>query len=155
MADLGGPFTPAQSNEKFARYATSWTTLGISRWALEDMKGQFQGYCGVMYRPDSAHPLGAHYEIGWRLCRSAWGKGIAARAAVLALEHAWATIGANEILSYTAPDNFRSQKVMSRLALARYPERDFKAKYDGQPTMWHGLVWGAIRPESAASSTSR
>jgi RimJ/RimL family protein N-acetyltransferase len=146
MADLGGPFTVVKSNEKFNRYASAWGDYGISRWALIDIEAKFVGYCGVMYRADTNHPLGAHYEIGWRLCRCAWGKGYAYRAATLALEHAWATISATEILSYTAPDNLLSQKVMSRLSLTRFPERDFSANYEDFSAPWHGLVWGATRP---------
>jgi RimJ/RimL family protein N-acetyltransferase len=143
MADLGGPLAPQKSREKFARYANAWHKHSISRWALEDMDGGFLGYCGVMFRPDVDHPLGAHYEIGWRLCRHVWGKGFAVKAANLALEHAWATINPSEILSYTAPDNKRSQKVMERLGLTRYPERDFFATYEGFPNPWNGLVWAA------------
>jgi RimJ/RimL family protein N-acetyltransferase len=146
MADLGGPFLARQSQEKFNRYSRAWEENGISRWALMDATGKFVGYCGVMYRSDATHPLGVHHEIGWRLCRSAWGKGYASRAATLALEHAWANLSATEILSYTAPDNLRSQGVMLRLSLTRFHERDFLATYEGLSTPWHGLVWGATRP---------
>jgi RimJ/RimL family protein N-acetyltransferase len=146
MADLGGPFTDARSEEKFKRYTSAWDEYGVSRWALMDGEGKFVGYCGVMYRGDTDHPLGAHYEIGWRLCRGAWGKGYAYGAAILALEHAWATINVTEILSYTGPDNLRSQKVMSRLSLTRLHDRDFFATYEDFPTSWHGLVWGITRP---------
>jgi RimJ/RimL family protein N-acetyltransferase len=51
------------------------------------------------------------------------------------------------VLSYTAPDNLRSQAVMARLGLARAPHRDFTADYDGTP--WSGRVWVA-RPEMFA-----
>jgi RimJ/RimL family protein N-acetyltransferase len=146
MADLGGPMEAAQSHEKFNRYANAWAEHGISRWALEDNAGNFIGYCGVMFRPDIAHPLGPHYEIGWRLYRDAWGKGFAYRSAILALKHAWTSIGPLEILSYTAPDNVRSQKVMSRSGLKRCPTRDFYATYDGFPEPWHGLVWSSQKP---------
>jgi hypothetical protein len=44
---------------------------------------------------------------------------------------------ASEVLSYTAPDNLRSQAVMARLSLDRDPGRDFTS--DG----WRGLVWVA------------
>jgi RimJ/RimL family protein N-acetyltransferase len=54
--------------------------------------------------------------------------------------HGW-----EEVLSYTAPDNIRSQAVMGRLGLARAPDRDFVANYD-TVAAWTGLVWVA-RPE--------
>ena len=47
-----------------------------------------------------------------------------------------------EVLSYTAPDNSRSQSVMRKLGLERDTARDFVASNDlvGE---WRGLVWVA------------
>jgi hypothetical protein len=41
MADLGGPFEQAASNEKFDRYRDAWSVHGISRWALADRENGF------------------------------------------------------------------------------------------------------------------
>ena len=49
-------------------------------------------------------------------------------------------VGLTEVLSYTAPDNVRSQWVMERLGLRRDPSCDFSAEYD-QVGRWRGLVW--------------
>ncbi|MFY7927465.1 MAG: GNAT family N-acetyltransferase [Oligoflexus sp.] len=146
MADLGGVFDREASDAKFDRYRDAWLLHGISRWAVVSARGQFLGYTGVMRRTDLDHPLGSHYEIGWRFCRSAWGKGLATRSALQALHHAWTVLETHEILSYTAANNLRSQNVMSRLGLKRDEARDFTAMYPkGQ---WSGLVWVAGRPSS-------
>jgi RimJ/RimL family protein N-acetyltransferase len=97
-----------------------------------------------MYRADATHPLGRHHEIGWRLCRAAWGKGIASNVARRALLHAWGVVADNVIYSYTAPDNLRSQAVMARLGLLRKSQLDFTADYPLGP--WTGWVWTAERP---------
>lgn len=76
--------------------------------------------------------------------RSAWGKGFASEAARAALHDGFGRHGWTEVLSYTAPDNLRSQAVMGRLGLAREPHRDFTAGYGDDA--WRGLVWVA-RPE--------
>jgi RimJ/RimL family protein N-acetyltransferase len=146
MADLGGPFDHNASDQKFDRYKAAWLTDGISRWAVVDPSGKFLGYAGVMKCADSAHPLGSHYEIGWRFCRDAWGKGYATRSARLALEHAWTVLNVSEIFSYTAADNVRSQRVMERLFLKRASNRDFTARYPRGS--WSGLVWVAEHPLS-------
>jgi RimJ/RimL family protein N-acetyltransferase len=146
MADLGGPLTRPRSDEKFERYAAAWGSYGISRWAIEDHSGEFLGYAGVMLRPDAGHPLGPHYELGWRLCRCAWGKGYASESAQMALDHAWRTISAPIIYSYTAPDNLRSQAVMRRLALQRESVHDFQVPLDLVHREWTGWVWVASRP---------
>jgi RimJ/RimL family protein N-acetyltransferase len=148
MADLGGPSDENVSREKFERYSDAWKVNGISRWAVVDQpSGNFLGYAGVMFRADAEHPLGSHYEIGWRFCRNAWGRGLATESARQALGHAWSTINATEIVSYTAPDNIRSQNVMQRLGLRRDPDRDFTARYPKGD--WTGLMWVADHPHAA------
>jgi RimJ/RimL family protein N-acetyltransferase len=86
------------------------------------------------------HPLGPHYEVGWRFVRNAWGYGYASESARAALAHAVDRIGQHEILSYTSPDNKKSRAVMERLNLVRAPARDFVTMTArGEP--WQGLVW--------------
>jgi RimJ/RimL family protein N-acetyltransferase len=144
MADLGGPFDRSASDAKFDRYRDAWTIDGISRWVIANPAGRFLGYAGVMKRSDPDHPLGTHYEIGWRLHRDAWGKGYATQSARCALDHAWGVLDVDEIVSYTAADNQRCQNVMARLDLKRDGARDFTAHYPRGD--WTGLVWVAQRP---------
>ncbi|MCU6454013.1 GNAT family N-acetyltransferase [Sphingomonas sp. A2-49] len=145
MADLGGPFADAAIREKFDRYRDAWSIDGISRWAIVDRaSGAFLGYAGVMFRADRGHPLGLHHEIGWRLRRDAWGRGLATAGARVALDHAWRTLTSMEIVAYTAIDNRRSQEVMRRVGLDRAAHRDFTARYPKGD--WTGLVWVARRP---------
>lgn len=145
MLDLGGPIGRAASDAKLDRYVAAFNQHGVCRWVIENRTGDFLGYAGVMPAgPD--HPLGRHFEIGWRLVRSAWGHGYATEAAQGALDDAFTRLGLQEIVSYTAPDNLRSQAVMARLGLQRNENRDFTVHYDNIGA-WHGLVWvtGASR----------
>lgn len=142
MWDFGFTLSRAESNAKLDRYAAAWRDHGLSRWAVERLDGQYLGYVGVLPgRPD--HPLGVHHEIGWRLVRAAWGQGYATEAARAAIDDAFARTRLDEILAYTAPDNYRSQAVMARLGLARDATRDFDL-VQTEPT-WRGLVWVARR----------
>ncbi len=147
MADIGGPFDESASREKFERYSDAWKVNGISRWAVVDQPSdQFFGYAGVMLRTDAEHPLGSHYEIGWRFCRDAWGRGLATESARKALDHAWSALNTTEIVSYTAAENIRSQNVMQRLGLRRDRSRDFTARYPKGD--WTGLMWVADHPNN-------
>jgi RimJ/RimL family protein N-acetyltransferase len=140
MTDYGGPVSRSESAEKFERYLAAERDHRVSRWAVESPDGAFLGYAGVMPRHAKDHPLGAHYEVGWRFTRAAWGHGYATESARAALRHAVDQIGLREILSYTSPDNERSQAVMARLNLARDPARDFVTpRSSGEP--WQGMVW--------------
>lgn len=141
MHDLGGPISRQQSDAKFERYCRALKLHGTSRWVVLSLEGQFLGYSGVMFRPDANHPLGPHYEVGWRFVRSAWGQGFATESAAAALGHALNEIGLREVLSYTSPDNKRSLAVIARLGLKRESSRDFDLKVAGSPGVWRGLVW--------------
>lgn len=140
MNDQGGPIGRPDSDAKLDYYATAWREHDVSRWAVEDRAGRFLGYAGVMLRTADEHPLGRHFEIGWRFVRDAWGYGYATESAKAALADAFERIRPNEILSYTSADNTRSQAVMARLKLRRAPSRDFTARYPNVGP-WHGMVW--------------
>lgn len=142
MRDLGGPITRAESDAKLERYMAAFDRHGFCRWAIEGHDGRFHGYAGVMPAREG-HPLGPHFEIGWRLIRRAWGHGYASEAARAALSDIFYRVGLTEVLSYTAPDNLKSQRVMERLGLRRDPSRDFTADYDNVGR-WQGLVWVAL-----------
>jgi RimJ/RimL family protein N-acetyltransferase len=141
MADLGGPFARAQSDDKLGRYITAARETEHSRLAIFSDSNEFLGYCGIMERVICG--LGFHYDLGWRLNKRAWGHGYASEAARAVLRDALETNGLKEVLAYTGPDNLRSQKVMERLNLRRRPELDFSMELDGLNAPWTGWVWSA------------
>jgi RimJ/RimL family protein N-acetyltransferase len=140
MADLGGPLSRKASDAKFDRYIAAFARYGLCRWALEDGDGDFLGYVGIM--PSRAnHPLGPHFDVGWRLMRAAWGKGYATEAARAALGDAFERIGLTEALVYTSADNARSLAVIARLNLQRAAALDYSEALG--ESEWRGMVWQA------------
>ncbi|WP_202367949.1 GNAT family N-acetyltransferase [Mesorhizobium sp. L-2-11] len=140
MADLGGPVDEAESKLKFDRYCVAQREYGVGRWAAESLDGVFLGYAGVMPRMAGDHPLGPHFEVGWRFKRKAWGSCYATESAGAALIHAVGVAGITGIVSYTSTHNLRSQAVMKRLGLVRQPALDFAFPVEnGQE--WSALVW--------------
>ena len=152
MADVGSLLDRQESDEKLDRYEAAFERDAISRWAVETRTGEFLGYCGVMIHDDPTHPLGAHAEIGWRLLSTRWGKGYATESAEAAISDARGRRGLTEIMSYTAPENARSQAVMRRIGLTRRPDLDFTHTYAGQS--WKLLVWTVPESWSGRSPTS-
>ncbi|KNF08350.1 acetyltransferase, GNAT family [Gottschalkia purinilytica] len=56
-------------------------------------------------------------EIGWRLKKEAWGKGYATEGAKACLKYGFEQLGFEEIYSFTAKINTRSQNVMKKLGM--------------------------------------
>jgi RimJ/RimL family protein N-acetyltransferase len=149
MLDLGGPLDRPRSDAKLDRYIDAFERHGFSRWVIEARDGEFLGYAGILpSQPE--HPLGRHFEIGWRLVRKAWGHSYATEAARIALKDAFERIGLKEVFAYTSLENVRSQAVMARLVLRREPMRDFTTTYGTHH--WRGLVWVAENGDSRASA---
>jgi RimJ/RimL family protein N-acetyltransferase len=87
------------------------------------------------------HPLGPHFDLGYRLTRAAWGKGYATEAARAALSDAFVRTGLTEVLAYTTAGNARSLGVIARLNLQRAASLDYSEPLgDGE---WRGMVWQA------------
>jgi RimJ/RimL family protein N-acetyltransferase len=101
---------------------------GWGLWALEvaegEDRGSFVGFTGLAV-PSWDAAFTPCVEIGWRLPRWAWGRGYASEAARAALRVAFAELGLEEVLSFTAVPNERSQAVMRRIGMTRDLEGDF------------------------------
>lgn len=142
MHDHPRPLSRTESDAKLAKYQGAIESLGFGRMALE-VGGEFVGYVGTMpIWPE--HAVAPGVEIGWRLVRRAWGRGLATSAARSALQHDFETQRFEEVISYTSPTNMRSRAVMARLGLTREPRRDFGYEVDG--SAYEAMVFVA-RPD--------
>jgi RimJ/RimL family protein N-acetyltransferase len=98
---------------------------GFGLWAVEVADAaQFIGFVGLNV-PNFAAPFMPAVEVGWRLDRAFWGKGYATEGAQAALTFGFETVGLHEIVSFTAPANARSRRVMERLGMTHNPADDF------------------------------
>jgi RimJ/RimL family protein N-acetyltransferase len=84
----------------------------------------FIGFVGLA-RPSFYAPFTPCVEVGWRLARSAWGRGYATEAARAVLAHGFGTLRLPEVVSFTAMGNEPSRAVMRRLGMHRDPAEDF------------------------------
>lgn len=102
-------------------------TYGYGLYAVEVKGGEaFVGFVGLHSLLDDPDLDFADAEVGWRLARTAWGRGYATEAARASLEHGFLTCELEEVVSFTAVQNIRSQKVMQRLGMRRDPADDFE-----------------------------
>jgi RimJ/RimL family protein N-acetyltransferase len=111
---IGGELPAGQVDEVSRAIAAHWDAHGFGLWAVV-VEGGCVGFCGA------AHP-GEHWpqevqaatELGWRLARDAWGRGLTtygARRALAVLEDD------HRIISLIAPGNERSIAVARRLGM--------------------------------------
>ena len=115
----------AESDALVDRFAADWAELGFGLWALERRSdGRFIGYTGL-WRPRFEAQFTPAVEVGWRLARDAWGQGYATEAARASLGFGFDSLGLDQIVSFTVPDNVRSRRVMERLGMHRDPADDF------------------------------
>jgi RimJ/RimL family protein N-acetyltransferase len=98
-----------------------WREHGFGLYALESREAQqagaLLGFAGVAY-PTFLPALAARPEIGWRLARAAWGRGLATEAALAVRDHAFAALGMDELISVIHPENARSRRVAQKLGMA-------------------------------------
>lgn len=115
--------TREQSDQFAGRIIDSLEREGFGLWAL-DVDDRFAGFVGLN-RTAFETPMGPHVEIGWRLARWAWGRGLATEAANAVQKHALDDLGLPEIYSFTTVKNIRSEAVMRRIGMTRRPDLDF------------------------------
>jgi len=125
MEHFPAPLTAVESDALVDRIEASFDARGYGLWALERRSdGAFLGFTGLL-DVDFDAPFAPAVEVGWRLAHHAWGHGYASEAAGAAVAHAFAVVGADEVVSFTAKRNTRSIAVMERIGMRRDPADDF------------------------------
>lgn len=90
---------------------------GWGPWAVElKTTQQFIGVVGLQ-RVDVNLPVAPGVEIAWRLAKSHWGRGYATEAAKASLEYATDVLKVDQVISFTATLNTRSQAVMKKIGM--------------------------------------
>jgi RimJ/RimL family protein N-acetyltransferase len=113
-----------ESIASFERLRRAIDERGWGLWAVE-IDSAFAGLCG-MNIPSFVAPFMPCTEIGWRFRPEFWGRGLAHRAALQALQFGFQTLKLREIVSFTAAINLRSRKLMERLQFQRDLAGDFE-----------------------------
>ncbi len=117
--------TRRESDGLVDRIEEHFEVHGFGLWAVELIEtGEFAGYVGLAHATFPAHFTPA-VEVGWRLARRFWGRGLAPEGAAAALTDGFDRLGFDEIVSFTAATNLKSRRVMDKLAMSHDPADDF------------------------------
>src|SRR5690606_29639318 len=87
----------------------------LGYWSIfpKDDPNAFLGW--ILLTPEDAEE--PDIEIGWRLIRSAWGKGYATEAAMPVLDHAFQTVGLDRVIADINPHNAASLRVAGKIGM--------------------------------------
>ena len=115
---------------------------GYGFWAaVEKSTGEFLGW--FHFRPPPDGGLANEPELGYRLRRSAWGKGYGTEGSRALIDKGFAELGARRVFAQTMAVNTASRRVMEKagLTFVRTFHQDWPYKIDGDE---HGDVEYAL-----------
>ena len=135
---LNRPVGAAATRAFVAMVHAHWQEHGFGFWAVQsresDNEGAFLGFIGAGH-PSYLPELSARVEIGWRLARNAWGRGLATEGARAARDHLFEALELPELISIIHPENVRSQAVARKLGMS-VSERVHNPVIDMEIEVW-------------------
>lgn len=116
---------------------------GLGRWAALDRgTGDFLGWFALDPSPD-----GTEAELGYRLRRSAWGRGLATEGSRALVRYAFDRVGVRRVWAETMAVNDRSRRVLAKAGLRHV--RTFHLQWDDPtPGTEHGEVEYEVRADA-------
>lgn len=110
---------------------------GYGLYAVEELNsGEFVGFIGLSI-PTFESWFTPCVEIGWRLRKDVWNKGLATEGAQRCLHYAFENLRLETIYSFTAALNKRSERVMEKIGMTRVGEFDYPKVAPESPLRKH------------------
>ena len=138
----GRPRSDDQIRDFIARQQNHLRQRGFCLWKLLlKADARLIGFCGLQpLELDGASEV----EIGWRLMKDQWGRGLATEAAHVALHHAVAHARLLRIVAIAMPENRPSLRVMEKLGMT-YERATEK---EGFPVVVYSCHFSASTPQN-------
>jgi len=95
-----------------------WGFWAVSLKDGSEKNDAFIGFVGLNDTHSDLH-FAPCVEIAWRLGKESWGQGYATEAARASLKFAFEELALDEVVSFTAVINKRSQQVMERIGMTK------------------------------------
>ena len=116
----GAPLTRTESDRLLDAIEAHWYEHGFGLWcaAAREDPDTCLGFVGLAV-PSFLPAVLPAVEVGWRLARPAWGRGLATEGARAALCHAFGELGLQSVISIIDPTNERSIRVAQKLGMRR------------------------------------
>ncbi|MEO8383788.1 MAG: GNAT family N-acetyltransferase [Betaproteobacteria bacterium] len=110
----GSTWTRALSEARIRRILKVYELFpGLGLWIGEEKKShRFVGAYALIYIPKTVE-----VEVGYRLCKSAWGRGLATEGARALVRYGMVELGLNRVVGLTHPENAPSKHVLMKAGL--------------------------------------
>lgn len=107
-----------ESDDSYRRITAFIEQNGFGLFAAEEKESnKFIGFIGFN-RPAFTSYFTPCIEIGWRLDRRFWNRGLATEGARACLEYGFSSLDFKEIVSFTSKVNIRSINVMRKIGMS-------------------------------------
>jgi RimJ/RimL family protein N-acetyltransferase len=131
---IAGPWADPVEHRRFVEHRIVCDyPAGLGYWSIFEKADPARFIGWILLIPDYSDG-GRDVEIGWRLVRAAWGRGIASEAAACVVAHAFGTVGLPRIIADIAAENDGSLQVARKLGMRRV-----EVVQDGRPYIRHRL----------------
>lgn len=105
--------------ELIKKLQLQYTKQGFTYYATEiKATGEFIGMIGLAYQ-EYPSPFTPAIDIGWRLKKSAWGKGYATEGAKCCLAYGFKELNLKQIIAVCPEVNQRSENVMQKIGMKK------------------------------------
>lgn len=118
-----GPLARGESDLLLRKMIEHWDDCGFGLWMAEPRgTGELLGFVGLSHPslPAVAHEV----EVGWRLARAHWGRGLATEGGAEAVRVAFAERGLDRLVCIVDRDNAASLGVARKLGFSPWREMD-------------------------------
>lgn len=141
----GSPLTPFEAAAFVERTRGHWERWGYGLWAVELLEtSRFAGFVG----PSHHRWYPGEVELGWRLDRTLWSRGVATEGGAAAMEHAFTRLGLERLISVIHRHNLASRRVAEKIGFQPCEEES----REGLPIMVYRAeraAWEAARGKPA------
>ncbi len=128
--------TKDEAEKVIANIRQQYIDNGIGRWAIVDKKSNdFVGWAGLKFETGLRKEFN-YYDLGYRLRKEYWGKGIATETAVASLKYGFEKMNLKEIGAAADVDHIASNKILQRVGLKLIEIFE----YDNTLNNWYNLT---------------
>lgn len=109
--------TLAQAEASIDYIRQQYEDNGIGRWAVIDkVTNEFMGWSGLKYETVLREEFN-YYDLGYRLRREYWGRGVATESALASLRYGFTQMQLDEICAAADIENLASNHILQKVGL--------------------------------------